>query len=239
MEVRGQLQAPASLPLSITSVPIEEETGWTPNPTLPLTWWRKEKIQPCLCCNDVIIFTILRLSNEVYYWALCLCKCQNCLGHLVSESKRFYGSSSYIPLCVHGTMGGRCEFIHSTASLFMTCCLELTDWLTSWRRVLLEKLTVTHLVKKYPAFYGTQKFITVFTRARHWLQSWARCIQSTPSHPISLRSILILSTPRSYERTLPLSFPNQNIVCIFHLSCVLHALHIAFYLTSNTHTHNL
>jgi hypothetical protein len=23
------------------------------------------------------------------------------------------------------------------------------------------------LVKKYPAFYGTRKFITVFTRARH------------------------------------------------------------------------
>jgi hypothetical protein len=34
----------------------------------------------------------------------------------------------------------------------------------------------------------------VFTRALHWSLSWARSIQSTPSHPISLRSILILST---------------------------------------------
>jgi hypothetical protein len=34
----------------------------------------------------------------------------------------------------------------------------------------------------------------VFTRAVHWSLSWARSIQSTPSHPISLRSILILST---------------------------------------------
>jgi hypothetical protein len=33
----------------------------------------------------------------------------------------------------------------------------------------------------------------VFTRALHWSLSWARSIQSTPSHPISLRSILILS----------------------------------------------
>jgi len=34
--------------------------------------------------------------------------------------------------------------------------------LTAWTRVLLEKL-----VKKFPAFYGTRKFITAFTSARH------------------------------------------------------------------------
>jgi hypothetical protein len=34
----------------------------------------------------------------------------------------------------------------------------------------------------------------MFTRALHWSLSWARSIQSTPSHPISLRYILILST---------------------------------------------
>jgi hypothetical protein len=34
----------------------------------------------------------------------------------------------------------------------------------------------------------------VFTSALHWSLSWARSTQSTPSHPISLRSILILST---------------------------------------------
>jgi hypothetical protein len=30
--------------------------------------------------------------------------------------------------------------------------------------VFLEELIVTQLVKKFPAFYGTQRFITVFTR---------------------------------------------------------------------------
>jgi hypothetical protein len=40
--------------------------------------------------------------------------------------------------------------------------------LTPWSKVLFEKLTVTQLVKKFPAFYGTQGFITVFTTARHW-----------------------------------------------------------------------
>jgi hypothetical protein len=34
----------------------------------------------------------------------------------------------------------------------------------------------------------------VFTRTLHWSLFWARSIQSIPSHPISLKSILILST---------------------------------------------
>jgi hypothetical protein len=32
-------------------------------------------------------------------------------------------------------------------------------------RLLLEKLIVTQQVKKFPAFYGSRRFITVFTRA--------------------------------------------------------------------------
>jgi hypothetical protein len=39
--------------------------------------------------------------------------------------------------------------------------------LTAWSRVLLEKLTDLQLVKKFPAFYGTRRFITTFTSARH------------------------------------------------------------------------
>jgi hypothetical protein len=36
-----------------------------------------------------------------------------------------------------------------------------------WNNDILEKLTVSQLVKKFPAFYGTWRFITAFTRARH------------------------------------------------------------------------
>ena len=42
----------------------------------------------------------------------------------------------------------------------------LTYLLTSWSRVL-EKLTGSHLAKKFPAFYGSQRFITAFTSAHH------------------------------------------------------------------------
>jgi hypothetical protein len=43
----------------------------------------------------------------------------------------------------------------------------LTYLLTPWSRDLLEKLTSFQLVNKFPAFYGTPRFITAFTTARH------------------------------------------------------------------------
>ena len=43
----------------------------------------------------------------------------------------------------------------------------LTYLITPWSRVHLEKLTGSQLVKKFPAFYGTRRFITAFTSARH------------------------------------------------------------------------
>jgi len=46
--------------------------------------------------------------------------------------------------------------------------------------------------------YGTRKFITVFTKARHWTLSWASWIQFAPSIPISLRS-----TPMSSSHPRP------------------------------------
>jgi hypothetical protein len=36
-----------------------------------------------------------------------------------------------------------------------------------WSKVLLEKLTVSQLAKKFTAFYGNRKFIAVFTTAHH------------------------------------------------------------------------
>jgi hypothetical protein len=53
----------------------------------------------------------------------------------------------------------------------------------------------THCIAAWQgATTGVGAFVTVFTTARHWFLSWARRIQSTCSHPTSLRSILILSS---------------------------------------------
>ena len=67
----------------------------------------------------------------------------------------------------------------------------VTYLLTPWCRVLLEKLTGLQLVKKFPAFHGTRKFITALTSVRHLSLSWASPIQSIYPHPTSWRSILI------------------------------------------------
>jgi hypothetical protein len=46
--------------------------------------------------------------------------------------------------------------------------LLLTYLLTPWRRVLLEKLTGFAASQEIPGIYGTRKFITVLTSARHY-----------------------------------------------------------------------
>jgi len=38
---------------------------------------------------------------------------------------------------------------------------------TLWIRVLVKKLTRFQLTKKFPAFYGSRRFISAFRRARH------------------------------------------------------------------------
>ena len=95
-------------------------------------------------------------------------------------------------------MAGLCERLGSSQYL-----------LTPWCRVLLEKLTDSQLVKKFPAFYGTQRFITAFTSARHLSLSWARSIQSLAieatqtQHPKAVRSFFnyfSICFGRSFDR---------------------------------------
>ena len=83
-----------------------------------------------------------------------------------------------------------------TFLLYFTYLISLTYLLayllTPWCRVLLEKLTGSQLVKKFPPFYGSRRFITALTSVRHLSLPWASSIQSITPHPTSWRSILIL-----------------------------------------------
>jgi hypothetical protein len=65
--------------------------------------------------------------------------------------------------------------------------------LTTWSWGLLERSLVVGTLNSFPAFYGTQRSNTEFTRALHLSLSWARPLQSTSPHPTSTRSILISS----------------------------------------------
>ena len=90
----------------------------------------------------------------------------------------------------------------------------LTYLLTPWCRVLPEKLTGLQLVKKFPAFHGTRRFITALTSVRHLSLSWASPIQSIYPHSTSWRSILILSTHLRLglpSALLPSGFPSKTL----------------------------
>jgi len=83
----------------------------------------------------------------------------------------------------------------------------LTYLLTPWCRVLLEKLTVLQLVKKFPAFHGTPRFITALTSVRHLGQPNPAHILT--SHLLEIYpNIIHPSTPRSPQWSLSLRFPH-------------------------------
>ena len=97
------------------------------------------------------------------------------------------------PLRVAATLF-MCHHFDGGGSLLLLLLLLHTYLLTPWCRVLLEKQAGLQLVKKFPAFHGTRKFITALTSVRHMSLSWASPIQSIYPHPTSSRSSLILST---------------------------------------------
>ena len=74
-----------------------------------------------------------------------------------------------------------------SVNCLLTCLLTYLP--TPWSRALLEKLTGSQPVKKFPAFYGTRMFITAFTSARHLSLSWTSLIQSIlpTSHFLKIR----------------------------------------------------
>ena len=70
----------------------------------------------------------------------------------------------------------------------------LTHILRPRSRDPLEHLTGFRLVKKFPAFCGSRRFITAFTSDRHLSLSWVTWIQSIPPNPTSWRSFLLHSS---------------------------------------------
>jgi len=107
--------------------------------------------------------------------------------------------------------------------------------LTPWSRVLFEKLTGFQLVKKFPEFYRTRKFITAFTNARHLSLSRASSIQSIPPHPTSRRSILLLSSHLRLglaSGLFPSGFPTKTLYTALlspiHATCPAHLILLDF-----------
>ena len=91
----------------------------------------------------------------------------------------------------------------------------------------------SQLAKKFPAFYGTRRFITAFTSARHLSLSWATSIQSIPPHPtLQEYPILILSSHlhlRLPSGSFPPVSPWEPCLRLSSPPYVLHAPPISFF----------
>ena len=98
--------------------------------------------------------------------------------------------------------------------------------LTPWCRVLLEQLTGLQLVKKFPAFHGTRRFIIALTSVRQLSLSWASLIQSIypTSHLLEIHpNIIHPSTPRSPQWSPSIRFPHQDPI---HPPLLTHTRHM-------------
>ena len=108
----------------------------------------------------------------------------------------------------------------------------LTYLRTPWSRVLLEKLTGLQLIKKFPAFYGTRKFFTAITSARHLSLSGASSIQSISPHYTPWRSSLILFSHLRLcqpNGLFPPGFPTKTLYTPLPSPYALHAQPISFF----------
>ena len=121
---------------------------------------------------------------------------------------------------------------HETKILTQYILLGVSYLLTPRCRVLLQKLTGLQLVKKFPAFHETRRFITALTSVCHLSLSWASPIQSIYPHPISWRSILILSTHLRLglpSGLLPSGFPSKTLYAPSPHPYAPHAQPISFF----------
>ena len=155
----------------------------------------------CICCSClvcVVVVVLCVLFSSYVYLLYCVCIAVFTLETgLLARSQYSEG-----PATGHldtGFSWFRCVYKQmlrwfprfQVATTYFSCSPYL---LSSWCRALLEKLTGSQLVKKFPAFHGIRRFITALTSVHHLSLSWASPIQSIYPHPTSWRSILILST---------------------------------------------
>jgi hypothetical protein len=126
----------------------------------------------CIYCTDCMYCTDSRYYTDSMYYTDCMyCTdsmyCtdnsvnavagnNNCLVLETLETHKYVPQAKFSD-CNGNVCGKYCALDRSERYYF----------LTPRSRVLLEKLTGSQLVKKFPALYGTRRVITAFTRARY------------------------------------------------------------------------
>jgi hypothetical protein len=103
--------------------------------------------------------TIAKMFRKICHYELCTGVAAYYVKSIVvlSQAKPRYSTEAILKTYA--------VFINGYMNYLFTYLLDYL--LTAGSRVLLEKLTCAQLVKIFPAFYGTQCFITAFTSALH------------------------------------------------------------------------
>ena len=138
------------------------------------SWGQVQMTGPCEHCNeDSSCIKCKEFPDQLTNWTYSAEFVRHVLSHLCSSS--YAGPVlSVLLFSVAGTS-------------------TLTNQLTPWSRILPDKLTVAQIFKKYPAFYGTRRFITTFKIARQMPYPEPDLSSPCP-HPTCWSCILILSS---------------------------------------------
>jgi hypothetical protein len=147
-------------------------------------------------------------SNKPAQWTLCISPwnyfCSRKAMNISHRLHDFYftAPSHQLDRYKYQIINTRLSLVHNdfVTPVYSFTTSYLLTYSRSW--ALLEEPPIVQPLKNFPACYGTRRFNTMFTRAIHWSLSWAISIQSKSFHPISLRSILILSTHLPFHHTL-------------------------------------
>ena len=91
---------------------------------------------------------------------------------------------------------------------------EVTDTLTPWSRVLPEQVICLQLLNKSQTLYGTQRFITAFTKARRLPLPRVTSNQYTPPFHLSKIhfNIILPSTPGFFMWSPSFRLHHQNTI---------------------------
>jgi hypothetical protein len=85
--------------------------------------------------------------------------------------------------------------------------------LTQWSRFILEKLIVSQLANKSPAYFETWTVVACFRTARHLSLSWAKLIHVLSFYLLKIRfSIILPSVRSSFASSLLFEFLNRTPV---------------------------
>jgi hypothetical protein len=118
-------------------------------------------------CQNVVEIIVLKKVSTANVWCYSNQRCM-----MTKGSKQLYPALCvllcYLRSCRRGDKFKSSNYFCPTLYLIIPC-----------NRVL-EQLTGLQLVKKFPAFYGTRRFITAFTSVFHLSLSWGSPIKSIP-----------------------------------------------------------